>query len=255
MAHPLGAGNYWWDESWNPFFGCDPPSIGCLNCYAARAAGTLQTATEIPYYVGTTKKRGGRHVFNKTLKHLPPGHRGWNFPQRYKGAAKPVLGPGKPSLLWAGDMAELFLPGRPKWVIDRTINRLVMSDHIGLILTKLPHRMAAYFNALPEVAQQHCREKLWLGFSAENQVWFDLRWPPMRQLAERGWFVFVSIAPMIGPIHLPSDFQKLAKWTICSGEQGLRQHVRYMSPRWARHIRDQCEIFIEADERQATDSV
>jgi len=146
-----------------------------------------------------------------------------------------------PSLLWAGDMAELFLPNRPKWVVDRTINRLAMSNSnvIGLILTKLPHRMAAYFNALPEITQQHCREKLWLGFSAENQEWFDLRWPPMRDLARAGWFIFVSIAPMIGGITLPDDFLALARWVIVSGEQGARKHVRYMSPSRARAVRDQ----------------
>jgi protein gp37 len=152
MAHPSGAGHPWWDESWNPVFGCEPLSSGCLNCYAARAAGTLQTATEIPFYIGTTKKRGGRHVFNGKRSELPPGHPRWDFPRRYKGAPNPVLGPGMPSLLWACDMAELFLP-RPEWVLDRVINRLVMSPDniIGLILTKLPRQMAAYFNSLPEI--------------------------------------------------------------------------------------------------------
>jgi protein gp37 len=239
MAHPLGAGNYWWDDTWNPIFGCNPPSIGCLNCYAARAAGTLQTATEIPYYVETTNLKRGRYAFNKTLKHLPRGHPGWDYPRHYKGARNPVLGPGKPSLLWAGDMAEVFLPDRPKWVLDRVVNRLVMSDHIGLLLTKLPHRMAAYFNALPAIAQQQCREKLWLGFSAERQQELDLRWPPMRELALSGWFIFVSIAPMIGPMTLPDDLLALARWVICSGEQGRRDHVRYMSPAWARAVKDQ----------------
>jgi protein gp37 len=140
-------------------------------------------------------------------------------------------------------MAELFLD-RPRWVIDRVINRLVMSPDniIGLILTKLPHQMAAYFNSLPEVSQQHCREKLWLGFSAENPAQFDRRWPPMRELARQGYVIFVSIAPMIGPVRLPADLLSLGDrcWVIVSGEQGTRAHVRYMSPVWARAVRDQC---------------
>src|SRR5262249_16290915 len=151
------------------------------------------------------------------------------------------LGPGRPSLLWVADMSELFLPGRPPEVLDRTISRLAWPDHIiGLILTKLPERMAAYFNAQPASVQQRWRKKLWLGFSAGNQFCFDKRWPHMRRLAEQGWFVFVSIAPMIAPVTLPDDFLRLARWVICSGEQGPREHVRYMSPSWARDVRDQC---------------
>jgi protein gp37 len=149
-----------------------------------------------------------------------------------------------PSLLWACDMAELFLD-RSRWVIDRVINRLAMSPDniIGLILTKLPDKMAEYFSSLPEVSQQHCRKKLWLGFSAENPAQFDLRWPPMRELARQGYVIFVSIAPMIGPLKLPADFLALGDrcWAICSGEQGTRKDVRYMSPVWARAVRDQCK--------------
>jgi protein gp37 len=138
-------------------------------------------------------------------------------------------------------MSELFLPGRPRQVLDRTISRLAFSDHvIGLILTKLPNRMAAYFNALPEITQQHYREKLWLGFSAEDQTWFDKRWPHVRQLAQAGFTTFVSIAPMIGPVTLPDDCLALINWVICSGEQGRREHVRYMKPSWCRSVRDQC---------------
>jgi protein gp37 len=241
MAHPFGGGRYWWDLTWNTVFGCKPPSPGCLNCYAARAAGTLQTDTEIERYLGTTDLKQGRYVFNGHLKYLPRWHEKWNYPLRVKALAEPVMGPGMPTLLWAGDMSDLFLPGHPGWVIDRTIARLAYPEHIiGLILTKHPERMAAYFNALPATIQQHYREKLWLGFSAERQREFDERWPAMRELARQGWTVFVSIAPMIGPVTLPDDFLALGKWVICSGEQGKRKDVRYMSPNWARAVRDQC---------------
>jgi protein gp37 len=242
MAHPLGD-RPWWDETWNTTGGCEPLSTGCLNCYAARAAGALQTATNIELYLDTTVLKHGRYIFTGRRKVLPPWHEAWDFPLRYKGAKFPVLGPGKPSLLWAADMSELFLPGRPQWALDRTFSRLAHPDHvIGLILTKLPKRMVAYLNAQPAITQQHYRKKLWLGFSAENQPEFDQRWPAMCQLAEAGWFVFVSIAPMIGPVTLPPDLLDLGEgcWVICSGEQGRRDHVRYMSPNDARAVRDQC---------------
>jgi protein gp37 len=64
----------------------------------------------------------------------------------------------------------------------------------------------------------------------------------MRPLAGVGWTVFVSIAPMLGPVLLPSDFLVLKDqaWVICSGEQGPHEICRDMDPAWARALRDQC---------------
>lgn len=233
--HPLAHGR-WWDATWNTVGGCALISPGCLNCYAARSAGTLQTSTETALYLGTTQRRGDRYSFNGKLTALPPEHPNWTFPLDWKGAAEPLLGPGQPSLLWVADMADLFLPGRRKEDIDRTIGTLVISPNIGLILTKHPGDMVAYILSQPAISQPRWRSKLWVGFSAERQQEFDQRWPPMRQLAERGWVTFVSIAPMIGPVRLPDDFG--GQWVIVSGEQG--KHVREMKPTWARAVRDQC---------------
>ena len=112
-----------------------------------RDAGTLQASLGVPLYRDTTKFTGGRHLFNGTLRELPPEHREWTFPLRWKGAAQPLLGPGMPSLIFVGDMAEIFLPGRSPAVIDRTLGTLASSHHIGLVLTKLPERMVAYITA------------------------------------------------------------------------------------------------------------
>jgi protein gp37 len=65
----------------------------------------------------------------------------------------------------------------------------------------------------------------------------------VRPLAEAGWFVFVSIAPMLAPVTLPPDFLALGKrtWCIVSGEQRVPgTRPRYMDPDWARAVRDQC---------------
>jgi protein gp37 len=181
---------------------------------------------------------GGRRVFNGTLTHLPREHPLWTLLLRLKRSPKSKL--GGPLLIWACATAELFLPDRPQWVINRIFGMLAASDHIALILTKLPKRLAAYVNAQPLMIQQRWREKFWLGFSAETQADFDRRWPHMRRLAAQGWFVFVSLAPLIGPVRLPDDFLKLAKWVIVSGEEGPHAFLRDMDPAWARAIRDQC---------------
>ena len=234
MAPLKPNSNGYWDATWNTMGGCRPLSAGCVNCYAARDVGTLQADLDVPLYRDTTKFAGGRHRFNGTLRALPPEHPEWTFPLRWKGTAQPFLGPGKPSLIFVGDMAEIFLPERSQAVIDRTLGTLASSDHIGLVLTKLPERMVAYITGQPT----RWRQKLWVGFSAEDQAQFDERWRAMRALT--GWTIFVSVAPMIGPVRLPDDFLALGKWVVVSGEQGPFRYCRSMDVRWARALRDQC---------------
>jgi len=241
MAYLLGRVSWWWDDIYDPFGGCGPLTSGCDNCWAAQDA-PLQMAAGNPLYAGTTDlKEDGRRVFNRTLTHRPRNHPYWLRPLYLKRRAQSKLGSGMPLLIWAGATSEMFFPGRPKWVIDRTFGMLAASDHIGLILTKLPKRLAKYINALSARDQERWRKKFWLGFSAETQEDFDKRWPHMRRLAEQGWFVFVSFAPMLGPICPPDDFWRLVKWVIVSGEEGPHAVLRdIMKPAWARAIRDKC---------------
>jgi protein gp37 len=62
----------------------------------------------------------------------------------------------------------------------------------------------------------------------------------MRALAELGWLVFVSIAPMREPVRLPQDFLALGDraWVIVAGEQGAHLDCREMDLDWARAIRN-----------------
>ena len=62
-------------------------------------------------------------------------------------------------------------------------------------------------------------------------------------LAERGYLVFVSIAPMIGSVTLPDDFLALGRWVIVGGEQA-RTPASVRPPHGCglgtRTVRDQC---------------
>jgi protein gp37 len=234
MAYLENRPGWWWSITYNTTGGCRPLTSGCDNCWAANDA-PLQIAAGNSLYFGTTDFIDGRHVFNGTQTHLPRNHPLWRLPQRLKRSAS-----GKPLLIWACATSELFLPGRPAWVVDRTLGMLALSDHTPLILTKLPKRLVAYVQAQSPLIQERWREKFWLGFSAETQGDFDKRWPHMRALAERGWFTFVSIAPMLGPVRLPDDFLKLGRWVIVSGEEGPHAFLRDLNPNWARVVRDQC---------------
>jgi hypothetical protein len=61
----------------------------------------------------------------------------------------------------------------------------------------------------------------------------------MRPMAEAGWFVYVSLAPLLERIVLPDDFLRLGKWVIVNGECEQIELRRTMEAAWARSIRDQ----------------
>jgi protein gp37 len=111
-----------------------------------------------------------------------------------------------------------------------------------MLLTRRTERMRDFFMGQSPRAVRRWQPKLWLGFSAEDQKWFDRRWRDVRPLAQAGWFVFVSVAPMLGPVTLPGDFLALGRrtWVIVAGEEGTVAPCRDMEPRWARAVRDQC---------------
>jgi protein gp37 len=230
----------WWDATWNTLGGCTPVSPGCRGCYAAMLAGGQQSAHNIPLHSGVTTKVRGVYAFTGKVNILPPGHKNWMWPMFWPGARHPVMGPGKPSLIFVSDMSDLFHEKVPTAVIDRVVATVASSNHIGLLLTKRPERMLEYF-LKRERSRARWAPKLLLGFSAERQLEFNQRWPAMRELAKHGWSVFVSLAPMIGPIKLPPDFLALARWIIVSGEhRGTRERIRPLNSDWARAVRDQC---------------
>jgi protein gp37 len=189
-----------------------------------------------------TVVKGKRRIFNGKITAAPNLHSQWTEPLDWRGAKHPKLGPGKPSLIFVGDMADLFIEGRSNKIITRVCATMALSDHIGLLVTKRTARMAEYFTTLDPRTVRFWKPKLWLGFSAERQQEFDERWADMRPLADAGWFVFVSIAPMIGPVMPPSNFLALGPrvWVIVAGEQGPHDRCRDMDPNWARTVRDQC---------------
>jgi len=234
--------SWWWDDVYNPFHGCFPVSPGCKNCFVpAWLASHTHPTDEGAVQHGVITRVNGQWVFSGELTVLRKGHRLWRLPLNWPGAEHPKLGDGKPSLIWIGDCTDVFIEGRPKEIISRALAMVVISKHIGLVLEKRTERMADYFTALDPRTVMRWQPKLWLGFSAENQEWFDRRWADMRPLAEAGWMVFVSLAPMIGPVTLPDDFLALGKWCICSGEQRVPgTRPRPMKRQWARAVREQC---------------
>src|SRR5215472_14760940 len=200
MPAPRGW-DWWWDATWNPVGGCLAISPGCTNCYAAQVAGTKTSpyARAAGVHNGVTVVKGTRRIFNGKVTAAPAFHTSWSWPLTWSGAPYPKLGPGAPSLIFVGDMADLFYK-RPEEIIARVCATIAASEHIGLLLTKRTRRMAEYFAAQSPRTVRLWQPKLLLGFSAERQQEFDSRLADVRPLANADWMTFVSLAPMIGPV-------------------------------------------------------
>jgi protein gp37 len=236
----------WTDATWNPVGGCSIASPGCGPCYAQKLAGTR--LKHHPLYAGTTWIEKGRPIFNGTMTTAPDDADVWTWPLTWRGAKNPVLGAGMPSLIFVGDMSDVFHENRERAVQDKVIEAIVNSRHIGQLLTKRPKIMHAYVLGLllDDRKLYHAEfdaaivPRLWLGVSAERQREFDERWPYLRALAVLGFTIFISYEPAMGPLVLPDDFLALGNRAQviaggCSGDRAWPAH-----PDWFRGARDQC---------------
>lgn len=81
---------------------------------------------------------------------------------------------------------------------------------------------------------------VWLGFSAENQEWFDRRAIELLPIMQGGWLVWVSAEPLLGRIRLSKYFgEKGIRWVVAGGESGPGARVCDFD--WLRSIVRQCQ--------------
>jgi protein gp37 len=170
---PLDHGRYW-DATLNVVGGCEIVDRSCRFCYAPPDAAGLQTSRDVELYKNTTVFKHGRWTWNGRLTVRPPEDSTWTDPLRWKGVAEPLLGKGKPSILWVNSMSDIFHPGHPPEAIDRVLQNVAISPNniIGLILTKHPEQLVEYFSTKPD----WWRKRFILVFSAGDQLWWNRRW-------------------------------------------------------------------------------
>lgn len=278
------TGIQWTDATWNPIAGCSIVSPACTNCYAmAQAARIVRCAAGLgreTHYADTVTTVKGKPVWTGALR-CAPDHV-LTQPLRWR----------RPRRIFVNSMSDLFHEAVPDDWIDRVFAVMALApQHTFQILTKRPERMRAYmlsegkvwsiFRAVRAYIDDEYRENarfvddetpwpwplpnVWLGVTAERQQEADERIPILLDTpaAKR----FVSIEPMLGPVHLGylgwpnadrtsrrtgcsaltgahyADGEYTHKtprldWVICGGESG--PHARPMHPDWARSLRDQC---------------
>jgi protein gp37 len=243
----------WWDYSWNPFVGCshvkgDP---SCGNCYAQYIVHRYKWPDKngVPTrgkHAGVTTEINAKPMWNGRVVVHPFSDPIWQVPYLYRPESWRALnlGPKGPPLCFVGDISDCFHLDVPAEAIDWVIETMVCVGHIGMLCSKRPKRMRDYLMGRPPHKLRITQQHVWPGTSAPNQHWFDERWPYLRELADRGWQTFVSLAPLMGPVVLPSSFLELGNrtWLISGGEQptGSYQNVHETQPAWLRQLRDQC---------------
>jgi protein gp37 len=268
------TGIEWTDATWNPVTGCTEVSPGCDHCYAKTFAERWR---------GTP----GHHFENGFDVQLRPDK--LDLPLRWR----------RPRRIFVNSMSDLFHDQVPDHYIARIFAVMAYAHwHTFQILTKRHGRMRSLLSSSPDFLDLFDREfcaipdwndrypdldfipagrvyhladgplsNVWLGISAENQQWADIRIPAL--LNTPAAIRFVSAEPLLGPIDLKESFGKwcppiddprwvpdpvvpgsgqvisripvrdVLHWVIAGGESG--RGARPMHPDWARQLRDQCQ--------------
>jgi protein gp37 len=214
----------WTDSSWNPTSGCDRISPGCDHCYAMTLAKRLKAMGSPRYQQDGDPKTSG------------PGFGVAVHPD----ALDWPLRKTKPLKIFVNSMSDLFHKDVPDAFIAEVFAVMSLAHwHTFQLLTKRHARMKSLltspaFRELYGYAygqrgtdlgsgnrrwrdwfDTHCQEpwplpNVWLGVSAEDQHWANLRIPAL--LHTPAAVRFVSAEPLLGPIDLHASDDGLHHW-------------------------------------------
>jgi protein gp37 len=223
------TGIEWTDATWNPVTGCTKVSAGCDHCYAETFAERWR---------GT------------------PGHyfeRGFDVQARPDKLSLPLKW-RKPKRIFVNSMSDLFHDDVHDDYIARVFAVMARCpQHTFQVLTKRHARMRSLLSSrkfsrfVEELTPSFSPlvgmwplPNVWLGVSAEDQHWADIRIPAL--LDTPAAVRFISAEPLLGPVDLYKLWRPEGpelNWVIVGGESG--REARPMHPDWARSLRDQCQ--------------
>jgi protein gp37 len=249
----------WASSTGNPWIGCTKVSPGCKNCYAA----TLDANRFSRTMGGGTKQSPVSHWGKGAPRFRTKGF--WKDALKWnREAGRYHYSPIRPerefsAFGWRPHKPRIF-PSLCDW-LDDEVPIEWLADFLKLIhdtpnldwllLTKRPENFAsrvssaAYPSRNPEYLYKWASDwvhgikvpnNIWIGFSAENQEWFDKRWAIACDIP--AVVTFCSLEPLLGPIVLPQDFLDLKCWPIFGGESG--KGARPCNIDWIRSGVKQC---------------
>lgn len=193
------TGIQWTDQVWNPTTGCDRVSPGCDNCYALTMAGRLKGMGSAKYQRDgdpATSGPGFRLTVHPSAVNLPLT---WRKPRR----------------VFVNSMSDLFHADVPEpWLADIFAVMAAAPQHTFQVLTKRHARMRSVLSDAGFIDAVYDRAvmgkganadtwtwplpNVWIGVSAEDQHWADIRIPALLETpAAVRW---VSAEPLLGPV-------------------------------------------------------
>jgi protein gp37 len=255
------TGIEWTDKVWNPTTGCDRVSPGCDHCYAMTMAKRLKGMGQAKYQTDGDPRTSGP---------------GFGVAMHADALTLP-LSWRKPQKVFVNSMSDLFHEKVTDEFIAQVFAVMALAPrHTFQVLTKRHARMRSLLGTdtfRHSVLVEAHRAKwgadadltrwewplrnVWLGVSAEDQKWADIRIPALLDTpAAVRW---ISAEPLLGPIDLtrmgPRQFASVLHpstdqdtnivrrgldWVVVGGESG--RGARPMHPSWARSLRDQCAV-------------
>ena len=202
----------WTHHTFNPWWGCSKISPACAHCYAekwSRRVGLDLWGDEGP------RRFFGDHHWREPMT--------WNAEAERTGVRRRVF---------CASMADVF---EPREDLDPWRTRLwaliAQTPWLDwLLLTKRPEfvgDLVPWNDSWPD--------NVWLGATAENQLWLVRR---AHQLARYPTAIrFISCEPLLAPLDLTPVLHAV-DWVIAGGESGAK--ARPSNPEWFRSLRDQC---------------
>ena len=215
------TGIEWTDATWNPVTGCTEVSPGCDHCYAKTFAERWR-GTPGHYF------ESGFDIEVRPDKLL--------LPLRWR----------KPRRIFVNSMSDLFHVAVPDDYIADVFGVMARAGrHTFQVLTKRHGRMKSllqlpnFTDAVRAISGVDAwpLPNVWLGVSAEDQKWADIRIPAL--LDTPAAIRFVSAEPLLGPIWVKPHMLQMLDWVIVGGESG--RGARPMEASWVRDLRDQCK--------------
>lgn len=214
----LADGTWVMGYTFNPWMGCIKVSPGCTYCYAENMMDT----------------RYGKAKWGVAPR-MRTSEKYWSDPQRWNLSAAADFRTRYVFCASLADWAEEN-PQLEPWR-EELLNNIIEPNKWlwWLLLTKRAQNAANILRNRPFMTN------VLPMFSAENQKYFDLRWPFFKPLADMGYTIGVSCEPLLGEIVLPADFLALGPraWVIVGGESG--DNARPMNIKWVYNLMEQCK--------------